>query len=75
MDDEVVTVRLPRKDAEAVDRLVKDGSFLNRSDFVRDAVRAALEERDEGGIGRLGLDVGAGQARPQTRRNARGVRR
>ena len=73
MDDEVVTVRLPRKDAEAVDRLVREGAFINRSDFVRNAVRAALESGDEGAIGRLGLGVEA--SRTQTRRSARGVRR
>lgn len=73
MDDEVVTVRIPRKDAEAVDRLVREGSFMNRSDFVRNAVRVALEGGDDGAIARLGLDAEAG--RTQTRRNARGVRR
>ena len=73
MDDEVVTVRLPRKDAEAVDRLVREGAYVNRSDFVRHAVRAALEGGDDGAIARLGLGLEAGKT--QTRRSARGVRR
>lgn len=73
MDDEVVTVRLPRKDAESVDRLVREGAFINRSDFVRNAVRTALEGGDDGAIARLGM--GVDQPRAQARRSPRGVKR
>jgi len=38
-----VTVRLPPRDRDAVRRLVEQGVFRNRSDFIRHAVKAALE--------------------------------
>ncbi|HLE97081.1 MAG TPA: ribbon-helix-helix domain-containing protein [Candidatus Thermoplasmatota archaeon] len=54
MDDEVVSVRIPKRDLEAIDRRVREGSFVNRSDLVRHAVRTYFVARDESAIEPLG---------------------
>ena len=42
--EEMVAFRLPARDRAAIQRLVDDGQFHNRSDFFRYAVKAALKE-------------------------------
>lgn len=42
---ETVSTKLPPQLADAIDRLVREGAFANRSDFLRQAVREALERR------------------------------
>ncbi len=42
---ETVSTKLPPRLIEGVDRLVNDGEFGSRSEFVRQAVREALERR------------------------------
>lgn len=42
---ETVSTKLPPKLAESMDKLVSAGSFASRSDFVRQAIREALEKR------------------------------
>lgn len=41
----IVTVRLAPRDADSIDELVGDGEFRSRSDFIRYAIRAALDAR------------------------------
>jgi metal-responsive CopG/Arc/MetJ family transcriptional regulator len=43
MNDEVVGVRLPKEELAAVDKCVSKGHAINRSDFIRSAVREALK--------------------------------
>jgi len=38
------TVSIPKDLAERVDAVLQKGGYTNRPDFVRDAVRKALEE-------------------------------
>lgn len=42
--EEMVAFRLPARDRAAIQRLVDDGQFQNRSDFFRYAVKTALKE-------------------------------
>lgn len=42
--DEMVTFRLGPKDRAAIQKLVEEGEFRNRSDFLRYAVKAGLRE-------------------------------
>ncbi len=53
----IVTVRLAPRDADDIDELVEDGRFTSRSDFIRYAVKLALDthrvEAAEGGISAL----------------------
>ncbi len=44
MTSKVHTVRLPPADADRVDTLVERGMFQSRSDFMRYAVKNALQE-------------------------------
>lgn len=46
---ETVSTKLPPRLLEGIDQLVADGGFASRSEFLRLAVREALEKR--------GLDV------------------
>jgi Arc/MetJ-type ribon-helix-helix transcriptional regulator len=39
------TVSIPLSLAERIDKLVNKGSYSNRPDFVRDAIRRLLEEK------------------------------
>ena len=45
--EEMVAFRLPPADRAAIQRLVTKGSFHNRSDFFRYAVKQALKEAGE----------------------------
>jgi Arc/MetJ-type ribon-helix-helix transcriptional regulator len=81
-DEEIVTFRLPSRDRAAIQRLVEDGSYQNRSDLLRTAIRNLLREH---GIPNTPLDLelegvdlpSAGPARARSRsstinkRNAR----
>lgn len=44
MATDVVTVRLPPRDTEMIDFLVKQGEFKSRSDFLRFAAKRAVTE-------------------------------
>jgi Arc/MetJ-type ribon-helix-helix transcriptional regulator len=46
MNDETVTVRLSRWDAERLDNMVKNGLYTNRSDAIRAAVRRMADSLD-----------------------------
>lgn len=54
--DEIVTFRLGPKDRAAIQRLVDEGEFRNRSDFLRFAVKTALKDHDGPAI-RAELDL------------------
>ncbi|MFA5860565.1 MAG: ribbon-helix-helix domain-containing protein [Candidatus Thermoplasmatota archaeon] len=41
-DEEMVAFRLGSRDRAAIKRLVDDGEFRNRSEFLRDAVKTSL---------------------------------
>jgi len=43
-DEEMVAFRLPAKDRAAIQRLVAEGHFHNRSDFLRTAIKTYLRE-------------------------------
>jgi Arc/MetJ-type ribon-helix-helix transcriptional regulator len=78
--EEIVTFRLAPRDRAAIRRLVEEGEFRNRSDFLRFAVKAAL--RDVGAAGRpaappLDLELEDYELSPQeaqTRKAGRGRR-
>lgn len=58
--DEMVTFRLGPKDRAAIARLVEDGEFRNRSDFLRYAVKAGLKEFQPHAVrARMDLDLEA----------------
>jgi Arc/MetJ-type ribon-helix-helix transcriptional regulator len=42
---ETVSTKLPPKLLEGIDKLVSDGLFGSRSEFLRQAVREALDRR------------------------------
>jgi Arc/MetJ-type ribon-helix-helix transcriptional regulator len=42
--EEMVAFRLPARDRAAIQRLVDDGHFHNRSDFLRYAIKSTLRE-------------------------------
>jgi len=43
MYDVRMAVRVPIKDREAIEQLVKEGRYINRSDFFRQAIKKLLE--------------------------------
>lgn len=43
-DEEIVTFRLAPRDRAAIQRLIDEGEYRNRSDFLRLAVKNALRE-------------------------------
>jgi Arc/MetJ-type ribon-helix-helix transcriptional regulator len=43
----IVTVKLPEQILEEIDRLVDEGRYANRSDFIRMAVREMLNKEYE----------------------------
>lgn len=45
---ERVTLRIPKKQIEEVERMVETGEFPNRSEAIRSAVREMLNEHDKG---------------------------
>jgi len=40
----IVTIKLPESLLDAIDELVRQGKYMNRSDVIRHAVRRLLEE-------------------------------
>lgn len=80
--DEMVTFRLGPRDRAAIQKLVEEGEFRNRSDFLRYAVKTGLREVQlaHATRARLDLDVEAVElpqhgevARPRGGRARRGV--
>ena len=58
--DEMVTFRLGPKDRAAIAKLVEDGEFRNRSDFLRYAVKSGLKDFQPSTMrGRMDLDLEA----------------
>lgn len=55
--DEMVAFRLAPRDRAAIQRLVDDGAFQNRSDFLRYAVKSTLEAHSGGPRAKLDLDL------------------
>lgn len=55
--DEIVTFRLAPKDRATIQRLVDEGEFRNRSDFLRYAVKAGLREFESGTRAKVDLDM------------------
>lgn len=45
---ERVTLRIPKQQIEAVERMVETGEYPNRSEAIRHAVREMLSEEDPG---------------------------
>lgn len=45
-ESEHISTRLTPKEIQEIDRLVEEGIFLNRSDFLRTAVRALLDNME-----------------------------
>ena len=45
-----ISIRLPSKIVEEIDRLVQSGVFSNRSDFIKEAVRHYLKEMRREGL-------------------------
>jgi len=43
MNDVIIACRIPRKEDEAIEKLVKEGKYINKSDFFRKAVKKLLE--------------------------------
>jgi Arc/MetJ-type ribon-helix-helix transcriptional regulator len=41
-DGITISLRLPKKILEEIDKVVKDGLFQSRSDFIREAIRQYL---------------------------------
>jgi len=41
-----VTIRLPKRVVEKIDKLVENGNFMSRSSFVRYAVMVVLDNYD-----------------------------
>ena len=47
MQNTSVSVRMPKRLKEKIDRAVEKGLYTNRSDFVRNAIRGKLTEKGE----------------------------
>lgn len=45
--DLVISVKIPARLAELIDFEIRRLGFQNRSEFIRDAIRKALNENDE----------------------------
>lgn len=80
-DDDMVAFRLSPRDRAAIQRLVSDGEFRNRSDFLRYAVRSTLDDMRHKGAIRPDLEMEsiqlpnnqASHARPRGARGRKGV--
>lgn len=86
-EDEMITFRIAPKDRQAIQRLIEAGEFRNRSDFLRYAVRSALDQITgaRAPAPRLNLDLegvelppsghaaGAAAQRPRPRAPRKGV--
>lgn len=74
--DEIVTFRLGPRDRAAIQRLVDEGEFRNRSDFLRYAVKSALRDlQSESATPRVAPDLELEgyelpTPEPEARRNA-----
>ena len=55
--DEMVAFRLAPRDRAAIQRLIEEGVFRNRSDFLRYAVKATLAEHARELRPKLDLDL------------------
>ena len=44
LNDVKVSARIPMEDDKLIEKLVKEGKFLNKSDFLRKAVKKLLLE-------------------------------
>jgi len=49
LKDGVISVRLSKQDKKHIEKLVKTGWFINKSDFIRHAIKKQLEQ-SRGGI-------------------------
>jgi len=46
----IMSIRIPYQDVKRIEQLVKQGRFMNRSDFLRIAIKKLLElELEKGG--------------------------
>jgi len=43
----ITTVKLPPQDYKQIEELVREGKYLNKSDFLRKAVKKLLESESE----------------------------
>lgn len=43
MNDIRIAARIPMQDDQTIEQLVKEGRFVNKSDFFRQAIRKLLE--------------------------------
>jgi len=44
MNDVRIACRIPIEDDKAIEKLVKAGKYINKSDFIRKAIKRLLEE-------------------------------
>lgn len=56
-DDEMVTFRLAARDRVSIQKLVENGEFRNRSDFLRYAVKSTLNSYDDKTRAKLDLEM------------------
>lgn len=49
MNDVRIAARIPEQDDSQIEDLVKQGRFINKSDFLRKAVRKLLKSEKIGG--------------------------
>lgn len=56
-DDEMVTFRLAARDRASIQKLVENGEFRNRSDFLRYAVKSTLQGYDDKTRAKLDLEL------------------
>lgn len=55
--DEMVTFRLAPRDRAAIQRLIEQGEFRNRSDFLRYAVKATVAVYEDKAPAKLDLEL------------------
>lgn len=63
-DSEKITINLGFVDLGQIDLLVAEGFYSNRTDFIRNAIRAQLDRHADtvkGSVGRKSLDLGLRQ--------------
>lgn len=54
----IIQVRIPRGLVTTMDKTVRNGIYVNRSDFIRDAMRKMIDERERTLLGRFKAFVG-----------------
>lgn len=75
--DEMVTFRLAPRDRAAIQRLIENGEYRNRSDFLRHAVKTALGDHEPGqkrasvDLEMEGVDLPASSSRSRSRTPSR----